>query len=138
MIRKADFYDLVVAILLLGVVELYVWSQGNTLRFEGNAVKTALIAAYLTIAIGSQCLITYLLGFHIQEAVIMNSVVAVIVSVGLTAAAFTVHPGLAKGASLGWISAVSVFLRYLRTIGLVTFAARFLAAGLIHRFFSRK
>ncbi len=130
---KTLIWHIASAVLLGGFVEFYIWSQSGSLNYDSDRVKALLICFYFLLAVGSQYLFSWFVGYGIAEASRMNFILAAIVSLWLTFSAFALHPGLAKEQHVSWLAVLSVFMRFLATIGLATFLARFVTAVVCKR-----
>ena len=123
---KIFVWHVISAAVLAAFAEFYFWSQSSPASFDSNAAKAFLVCCYLLLAVGSQLLFSWFLRYAVSQAILMNLVLAVLVSIWVTYSAFALHPGLAKGEVLGWPSFAVVFFRFMTTIGLGTFALRLL------------
>ncbi len=128
---KAYMYEIVTAIVLLGVVEVYLWSQSRTLILDSTATKIALITLYASIACASQYAISSRLRYPLQEALKANLLVAVIMSLGVTLLAFSIHRGIVKDVPEGLPSIAAAFVKFFLTIGLATLGLRIMVAALV-------
>ncbi|SRR5712692_7895366 len=129
-------WHLLSAVALAGSIEFYIWSQSSS-GYDSNYTKTVLFCGYLVLAVGSQLLFSWFVGYNLWQASLMNFILVAVISIWLTFSAFVLHPGLAKGQRLNWPSVIGMLLRYLLTIGLATFLARLLTAAMVKQLRSR-
>jgi hypothetical protein len=122
--KNAYWAEIVSAAALLGIIELYLWTQSGAEMYEGNTIKVALIALYFFAAALSGYGISAVWKFSFRDALNVNICLSVAVSVAVTCLAFSFHGGLAKDVDLGWMSFIEVLLGFLFLIGLGTFVAK--------------
>ncbi len=120
------------AVSLVGFIEFYVWTQSRSAFDDSSLTKAFLAICYFVLAVGSEYLADRPTGYELQRALTMNLVVAALISAWLTFSAFVFHPGLAKERQLDVVSAATVFLRFLMSVGAITFVLRF-GSALISR-----
>ena len=128
---KAYAYEVVTAIVLLGVVEVYFWSQSRSLTLDSTATRIALIALYALIACASQYAISSKLRYPLKGALKSNVLVAVILSLGVTVLAFSIHQGIVKGVPGDLPSIAAASVKFFLTIGLATLGLRMMVAALV-------
>jgi hypothetical protein len=128
---KAYVYEVATAVVLLGIVEIYLWSQSRDPMLDSAAAKYSLIALYVLIACASQYAISSWLKYRLQDALKANLLVAAIISLGVVALAFSVHPGIVKDVPRDVLSMAGAWVKFFSTIGLVTVGLRMIVAVLV-------
>ena len=125
-------WEIVTATTLVGVVELYFWTQSST-GLQSETMKLFILAVYLAIALGSQYGLLSILKCGIKDALKGNALVALLVSAGVTLLSVLAYRGVAKDIPNQWFSISELSLKFVVTIGLATLLVRMLLAAVILR-----
>lgn len=132
--KKAYIHEALTGVLLVGVAEAYLWTQGRTFLLDHAAAKIILFAFYVILSMGSQFALSWNLRIGLKDALKGSLLVAIVVSLGLTLLGFFVHAAVVKDIPAGWTNAAAVFIKFLVTIGMATLMLRTIVASISVRF----